>query len=293
MFYCIGAQKAGTTWLHRLLQTHPQCHVTRAKEVHYFDVLDGQMSVEQRKKLRIRDIDVALNQLSSAMMPADRNPLLRASDAIRHLAMYTAIQEVDEGLNAYISYLLHEWQSEQVVCDITPSYSLLNTERFKEMANLGAARFAFIMRDPVSRVWSQVRMSVRLEFEREGRDPNGEEYADACHQRVRHYARGGIKRLRRSTYIETIKRLEAAIDRERILYLFFENLFVPETLQKISTFLNIDNRFVVPSSKINEGISVSLNRENAQLLRTTLKEQCDGLSARFGRDLPDAWSKWD
>ena len=35
-FIGIGAQKAGTTWLHRNLQLHPQIWMPR-KEVHYFD----------------------------------------------------------------------------------------------------------------------------------------------------------------------------------------------------------------------------------------------------------------
>ncbi len=37
-FLCIGAQRAGTTWLHRILASHPQIYVpTRRKEVHFFD----------------------------------------------------------------------------------------------------------------------------------------------------------------------------------------------------------------------------------------------------------------
>ncbi|MFL5992247.1 MAG: hypothetical protein ACJ73W_09685, partial [Rubrobacteraceae bacterium] len=33
----IGAQKAGTTWLHRNLQAHPGIWMPREKELHYFD----------------------------------------------------------------------------------------------------------------------------------------------------------------------------------------------------------------------------------------------------------------
>ena len=35
---CIGAQRAGTTWLHNLLASHPRVYVpTRRKEIHYYD----------------------------------------------------------------------------------------------------------------------------------------------------------------------------------------------------------------------------------------------------------------
>ena len=37
-FLCIGAQRAGTTWLYDLLASHPEVYVpSRRKEVHYFD----------------------------------------------------------------------------------------------------------------------------------------------------------------------------------------------------------------------------------------------------------------
>ena len=36
-FVVIGAQKAGTTSLHRMLRQHPQVHMPRTKELHYFD----------------------------------------------------------------------------------------------------------------------------------------------------------------------------------------------------------------------------------------------------------------
>ena len=36
-FLCIGAQKSGTTWLHRVLMGHPDIYLPPQKEVHYFN----------------------------------------------------------------------------------------------------------------------------------------------------------------------------------------------------------------------------------------------------------------
>jgi hypothetical protein len=36
-FLCIGAQKAGTTWLYKNLRHHPGIQLTQPKELHYFD----------------------------------------------------------------------------------------------------------------------------------------------------------------------------------------------------------------------------------------------------------------
>ena len=36
-FLCIGAPKAGTTWLHTHLARHPHIWLTPQKEMHFFD----------------------------------------------------------------------------------------------------------------------------------------------------------------------------------------------------------------------------------------------------------------
>ena len=36
-FICIGAQRAGTTWLHNCLDEHPEVYVPASKELHFFD----------------------------------------------------------------------------------------------------------------------------------------------------------------------------------------------------------------------------------------------------------------
>lgn len=40
-FLVIGAQKCGTTWISHLLSQHPQIHVPRKKELHYFNNRDA------------------------------------------------------------------------------------------------------------------------------------------------------------------------------------------------------------------------------------------------------------
>ena len=36
-FICIGAQRAGTTWLHDCLNEHPEVYVPEKKELHFFN----------------------------------------------------------------------------------------------------------------------------------------------------------------------------------------------------------------------------------------------------------------
>jgi len=37
-FLCIGAQKAGTTWLHNMLRQHPELFLPETKELSFFDL---------------------------------------------------------------------------------------------------------------------------------------------------------------------------------------------------------------------------------------------------------------
>jgi len=36
LFLSVGAMKAGTTWLYKQLQYHPEIYFTPEKEIHYF-----------------------------------------------------------------------------------------------------------------------------------------------------------------------------------------------------------------------------------------------------------------
>ncbi|MCU0854153.1 MAG: sulfotransferase, partial [Rhodobacteraceae bacterium] len=40
ILFCVGAAKAGTSWLHRVLSDHPGCALRSIKELHFFDALD-------------------------------------------------------------------------------------------------------------------------------------------------------------------------------------------------------------------------------------------------------------
>jgi len=52
--YCIGAQKAGTTWLYETLRTSNEIHFSRNKELHYFDVISGKAEQVFRLRIRVR-----------------------------------------------------------------------------------------------------------------------------------------------------------------------------------------------------------------------------------------------
>ena len=51
-FLVIGAQRAGTTWLHRVLRQHPSLWLPPVKELHYFDRLETKRTILDPKERR-------------------------------------------------------------------------------------------------------------------------------------------------------------------------------------------------------------------------------------------------
>ena len=131
-FLGVGAQKAGTTWLHQFLSSQPNFNFGGMKEYHVWDALH---------------IDACRE------FTATRNDVLRYK-----------LQNELGAYEGYFSSLL----SETVNCtgDITPSYSGLSASEFDTIrSRIESAGFQvkvlFLMRDPFERCWSAVRMMRR------------------------------------------------------------------------------------------------------------------------------------
>ena len=118
-FICIGAQKAGTTWLYENLKCNSQVFLTSKKELHYFDSepmpkpsVYGKQFNLAKKEQKLGDITPAYSILKENKIKAIyklipnvrlifilRNPVERAwSHAIMNLATQKgrAVNEVDE-----------------------------------------------------------------------------------------------------------------------------------------------------------------------------------------------------
>ena len=135
-FLCIGAQKAGTSWLYRQLTEHPDFWMPPVKELHYFNLLGRGPSV------------------ASARARDDRDR--RFLEAIKRLSARSHLDLEDyAGLFAVKGELLSG--------DITPAYSMLNDEVIERIvSHFPNLKVIFLARDPVERAWSQLSMGVRL-----------------------------------------------------------------------------------------------------------------------------------
>lgn len=209
-FLVIGAQRAGTTWLHRVLRQHPRLWLPPVKELHYFDRLDSTRTVldaKERRRVRLRGL-LSLDPW---------------------LFRYWFGRRSDD----WYAKLFYQAQGEGLIAgEITPAYATLDEETLRRIQRMNSEiKLVFVMRDPVERVWSAVNNALN-----KGVVDSGSTIETT------------IKRARtpgsaaRSAYADTIKRLESLFPKHQIYYCFFEDLRDrPESLTAaLFSFLGVE-----------------------------------------------------
>lgn len=286
MFFCIGAQKAGTTWLYDYLSQSEQVHFCRNKELHYFDVRAGRgnLSLEIRLKRLQRLVD------KCTMRKVHHLPRLfeQIRETLDLLDIHVHGGYGPDRHDRYLRYLLQGHAGQPVVADITPGYSVLDRAHFADMAAVGNARFAFILRDPVARMWSQIRMSVATSL---GKKSTPEALMEGCRAHAEKLiSEQALGDVRRANYLHTMSELEAAVPADRICYVFYEDLFAGDAAARICQFLQIDAPPVDTEKRVNEGVRLPIPDDLRAAFRAAFDPQYKGIAQRFGSDLPKAWA---
>jgi len=151
-FLCIGAQKAGTSWLYVLLQEHPEIWMPPIKELHYFDHL---FVPENRKWTKWHIRLHASREIEKQLKSPDGVNF----DQIRYLAEFASKDPfTEEWYRRAFDRPAARFKS---LGDITPEYSTIPQEGLKYVRSLlGAVKIIYIIRDPISRALSQLRMNA-------------------------------------------------------------------------------------------------------------------------------------
>ena len=285
LVFGIGAQKAATSWLDHYLRDHPEVCLPVRKEQHYWTThrLEGASDRRARVARQLAKIE-----RRSLWKRLTRTPKRRAVDEAwrRNAAMLAA---PDPGHRAYADTLFQTYRGQPVAGEITPAYGLLGAETFAEMAALGRdVRFLFVMRDPVDRLISGVRMNVRKE--RPGEGPAPGRFAERLAEALDDPEDPGLLR---SRYDRTIRRLESVVPVERICYFFFETLFRQEEMDRLADFLGIARRPARFEKKVNAG-KAAAERPSAEAEARAMEALApvyDFVRARFGAQVPEKWRR--
>ncbi|NNL17630.1 MAG: hypothetical protein HKP37_02705 [Boseongicola sp.] len=277
LFFCVGAAKAGTSWLHRQLLDHPECHLRAIKELHYFDALengrlDRQIDHHQAQQRALKE---RLARRGSAPSVAQ---LRRLADR----AEWLEVLRRGDDQTAYLEYLERGATAGQVVGDMTPAYALLPSKRLERMARMSDdVRMLYVLRDPIERLWSHVRMIAAR------RDDAGEVSARRCANILKRVFRGEEDQIAmRSDYASALTRLAAV---PKLLVEVFEDMVAGPGFGRICDFLGIA-RVESALAPVHVGQTLDMTSDQRQAAAAFLAPQYDAAERALG-GLPEAWSR--
>lgn len=304
MFSVVGAQKSGTTWLYDFLRQHPQVFVPHVKELNYFWVRERR---DERRE--INRLSRALSNLSSRIADQKNSNSMHSVDAILDMADRTddlpyqndvQMKRVGDlakliaaysGQLSYMDLFSHKEETHKAFGELSPSYAMLNQKTFETMAGLHPEyRFVFIMRDPIERFWSSVRMlsDRRPETLRKAGNIRNlflEKLGESSHL------------VEMTNYARTIQALEAVVPRERVHYMFYERLFSedgPSELKGLTDFLEVDQMSADLGKRVwKTGTKRVLPSELTKDMRSrafsAFKDVYAFVESKFGDSAPANW----
>ena len=262
----VGAQRCGTTWLYRYLSQHPAVFISPFKELHVFDAMFAPETSGQNREKRFDRLRALLGKI------------LRG-EPVERAALMVAIEryELSLGENAYLAYFgRHVRPEHRAMGEITPSYSLIPASGFRfvrgSLVKAGLnPRVVFIMRDPVQRMYSQLRLNQDM-----GVVAVKDAYASALNT-------PGITS--RTRYDLTLANLESEFGAGELLFLFYEELFQPSSVETICRFLEIDVRPADYSARVNAAPDVGeIDPDFRKAAREHLDVVYEYCAGRFGRE---------
>lgn len=260
-FLCIGAHKAGTTWLYRNLRRHPALWLPPVKELHVFDGLPNLPRLTQR-------LDDAIKAQASGDPTAKSQP-------IEFLRKFVAGQPKDD---AWYRSLFSE-AGDRVCGEITPAYSFIKAERIERIHDfLPNLRIMFLMRDPIDRAWSHLRSDAR----KPGLDPATMSIKD-----MRRRIDSPVSELR-TRYTRTLANWERFYSRDQFCVQFHDDIIAePDAVLRAACgFLGVEfeeSHFdETRRQKVHASVELPMPPEVRLHLARKYREEIAALQRRFG-----------
>ena len=148
----IGAQKAGTTWLSQMLSQHPDIWAPPFKEVQFFN----HRYIEEHREWLPWHFNRTKKNIRESWASRGREMPAHLTDYLERLTrgeMFT---------NHWYKRVFAPTPVGALAMDVTPEYSTLPDEGVDFIGKfLPNAKFVYVIRHPVDRAISQMRMNMR------------------------------------------------------------------------------------------------------------------------------------
>ncbi len=269
-FLCIGAVKAGTSWLHQNLSQHPDVWMPPVKELQFFNHL----FVESDRKWTKLSIE------SSAQRAIVRYAKNHAEGRFDfQYVRYLANMGVREVFSEAWYRRVFDWRAAKgkTLGEVTPGYSQLPAEGVTYVKNmLGDARIIYIIRDPAERALSQLRMRVSRTKQHPTTPMEWEQWASAPELELR------------GDYAQFVPLWQAAFPANRILFLPYGDIAVdPEGfLRRVEKFLGIKSfeNYLWANRKVHVTKPFEFPAETEAFIADRMQHQARFIETTFGAD---------
>lgn len=275
VFLGIGAQKAGTSWLHHCLAVHPEIWMPPVKELHFFNERARHGGGRLPPRVSTPRARVELKEFAAYVVRA------RDLGALAWGARYfLAPRDIDW----YRAILSHA--GDRLTGDITPAYSTLPDAAIRELAGeLPDVRAVLLLRNPIERAFSHAVMDLSPLAPNDVLSLPAERFFE--HFRSR-------ESMRRTEYTAMIDRWESVLGRERLLVGFYEELSEDplHLLAKVAQFLGVAPidwaATARVGARVNAGQRAKMPEPYRDALSEMYREEIARLAERYA-PYPERW----
>lgn len=258
-FYCIGAQKAGTSWLSKMLEQHPDVNLGAFKESHYFNSLYIKKDSRWTSGYVRRNVARIIHTLT-AKKDLDYTQLRNILDLADCNKMFT-----EDWYHLYFDSV----GGKGTRGDFTPAYSALPREGIEHVKKLTPdAKIIYIIRDPVNRALSQIRMNI-------SRGQVMSSYEDLL--------KGDV--FNRGDYLNNVKLWDEYFS--DIFYVPYKDIHLSpaKLLSEIESYIGLEAySYKGVAEKVHKGKKIDLDRNIINMITKEMNPQYDFIADRFGED---------
>ena len=254
------------------------------KELHYFT-----MSKPEHFNRAVRGVDAKIADLSAKLAGATGERRLGLAQQLADCQDWRAVlRKGDIDLAAYRNFLTKDAEGARLVGDVTPAYALLPDEKLRTLAGVGRdTRFVYLIRDPLARLWSHVRMiAARTAPDR---------FAQAAEAQMAAILSGDLSGegkgiVARGDYAAILPKLARAVPGKSLLVLFQEEMMTLPGIARLSAHLGLTPAVADLERRVHEGRALALPEALRARALLWLRPQYEYVAAMFSA-LPEAWRR--
>ena len=286
--FCVGVTKGGTSSLYRALHDHPQCSIRSVKELHYYDTFDvtarnAQIKIFEKK---LAEFETELIGNLTSGKKTWQNPFLER----RILDMKSLISVIAgdrTGDIRFQRYLVGLRTKEDLVADVTPSYSICSEATLSRMLeNNPNCKVLILIRDPLSRLWSHIRMHTQRTLQLE---KSFEDSANSMLRRIL-YDNEAAQITDRGDYSAIITRFRSIFSPSQLGIFYTEEMNFPSGWKLICEFLGIDHALSSDMLVTHVGKSAKMDEDLREKAIKYLSHNYEWVNKHIGKP-PPAWSE--